>query len=230
MRIFDYINHTRETMAFGMAGRLAADGPAVIERDVEKHTFIEDALAFATGATFAALGICLLKNAALITGGATGITLLLCNLTGMEFALMFLLVNIPFFMLGLVTSGFRYLVKSAAGMFVVALATRALPQLIHIEPVHPLLSATLGGLLLGVGMLIIIRHGGSVGGLNIFSLYIQEKAGISAGKVQLAIDAAIIVTSAFAYSAQGALVSILSVVAVNLVLITNHKTGRYSGS
>ena len=114
-------------------------------------------------------------------------------------------------------------------MLCVAVAVKLLPLVFAIGEVRPIIAASMGGLLLGVGMLIIIRHKGSVGGTNILSLWIQDKYNFSAGKVQLILDALIIGSAVYFTGAQNAMLSLVSVVAINIVLITNHKKGRYTG-
>ena len=135
----------------------------------------------------------------------------------------------PFFAFGLAIGGWRYIVRSVVAVLLVSIASRGLPLVIEIGRADAAVSSIVGGLLVGVGMLIVIRHGGSLGGLNILSLYLQERIGVSAGKTQLAVDTSIIGLSAMLLSAGNALLSVLSVVAINMVLITNHKAGRYSG-
>ncbi len=203
--------------------------PSQNAKPAPRHSLIEDILAFATGAAFAALGIVFLKYAKLVTGGATGLSLLLSQWADLPFTWVFLAVNLPFYLFGFLTGGFRLFFKSVAGMLAVAAASRLMPELVELGRADPVVCAVVGGLLLGVGMLILVRHGGSLGGLNILSLYIQDRWGFSAGKSQLLVDAAIIGATAFSLSASAALLSLLSVFAINLVMITNHKAGRYQG-
>ncbi|RKZ37550.1 MAG: YitT family protein [Gammaproteobacteria bacterium] len=200
-----------------------------VSKATPAHTLVEDLLAFLTGAIFAALGVQFLVNAGLITGGTVGMALLAGGLSGWPFPWVYLLINLPFFIFGLVIGGWRYIVRSVVAVLLVSVASRGLPLVIEIGRADAAVSSLVGGLLVGVGMLIVIRHGGSLGGLNILSLYLQERIGVSAGKTQLTVDTTIIGLSALLLSAGNALLSILSVVAINIVLITNHKAGRYSG-
>jgi uncharacterized membrane-anchored protein YitT (DUF2179 family) len=68
---------------------------------------------------------------------------------------------------------------------------------------------------------VLFRHRASLGGFNVLVLYLQERFGWRAGKVQMAFDCAIVVGwSQIAWSIVGA-------VALNLTLAINHRPGRY---
>jgi uncharacterized membrane-anchored protein YitT (DUF2179 family) len=81
----------------------------------------------------------------------------------------------------------------------------------------------------GVGLLILFRHGASLGGINILALILQEKVGWRAGYVQMVIDVAIVLFSLTVVSPWVVLVSAAGAVVLNLVLALNHKQGRYLG-
>jgi uncharacterized membrane-anchored protein YitT (DUF2179 family) len=66
----------------------------------------------------------------------------------------------------------------------------------------------------------------------VVAVYCQEKLGWSAGKAQLALDALVLAGGALATGATGATViaSVLAGVILNVVLMVNHRPGRYVGS
>jgi uncharacterized membrane-anchored protein YitT (DUF2179 family) len=103
------------------------------------------------------------------------------------------------------------------------------PALLHVRDVHPLYAAVMGGLVMGAGMLMLLRHRASLGGLNILALHAQERWGLSAGRVQMAMDLAILASSWFVVGPQALLASAAGAVALNLVLALNHRPGRYVG-
>lgn len=85
----------------------------------------------------------------------------------------------------------------------------------------------LGGGLIGTGMLVIFRHKMSLGGFNILALYLQERFGIRAGKVQMGLDCTIVILSLFIVDISLILLSVVGAVVTNLILAMNHKPGRY---
>ena len=103
-----------------------------------------------------------------------------------------------------------------------------LPRAIAVQQVDGVLAAVLGGLLCGVGMLILFRHGASLGGLNVLVLRLHDRFGWSTGKVQLALDALIVLGGGwFAGDLHRLALSVLAVATLNLVLVWNHRQGRY---
>ena len=105
--------------------------------------------------------------------------------------------------------------------------TEGAPQVLHFDVLHPLVAAILGGFTMGVGFLILFRHRASLGGFNVLALYLQDKLGWPAGKVLLAIDAAVLLGAFFAVPPERVAASLIGVLALNLTITMNHKRGRY---
>ncbi len=87
----------------------------------------------------------------------------------------------------------------------------------------------MAGLLAGTGILILIRHGASLGGVTIMAVYLQKARGWRAGNVQMAVDGVILLTAFAVTDANKALLSLLGAVALNMVIGVNHRTDRYYG-
>jgi uncharacterized membrane-anchored protein YitT (DUF2179 family) len=88
----------------------------------------------------------------------------------------------------------------------------------------------LGGLLVGTGILMLIRHRASLGGVTIVALYLQNTRRWQAGHVQMAIDAAILAAVFVVVDVRTGLLSLLGALALNLVIAVNHRAGRYHGA
>jgi len=195
------------------------------------HRPHEDVQALLTGTLLAALGIVLFKQAGLLTGGTVGLALLLNYGTKVDLSLAMLLVNAPFYALASLRMGREFTLKTLAAVGLTALFVHFLPRGMTFGHLSPVLAALLGGLLAGVGMLVLFRHRASMGGLNVLVLYLQERLGWSPGKVQMLLDAAILLGGAFVVAdLERALCSILAMVVLNLVLVFNHRPGRYVGT
>jgi uncharacterized membrane-anchored protein YitT (DUF2179 family) len=195
-----------------------------------EHSMGEDLLALVTGAALAAMGVALFKQAGLLTGGTVGLALLLSYTSGWSISLTLLLCNAPFYVLGALRMGFAFTSKSLLALGLTAGFLHFMPRLIAFDHVSPWAAAGMGGLLAGIGMLVLFRHRASLGGLNILVLLLQDKLGWSAGRVQLALDAAILGGSALALSGSSLptlACSLFAAVVLNLVLMVNHRPGRY---
>jgi uncharacterized membrane-anchored protein YitT (DUF2179 family) len=85
------------------------------------------------------------------------------------------------------------------------------------------------GLLAGTGLLILIRHGASLGGIGIMALYVQKRRGWQAGTVQMAVDAVILLGAFWVVAPWQVGLSLLGAAALNMVIAVNHRKGRYFG-
>ena len=193
------------------------------------HTLFEDVQALVTGTLFVALGVNMYGHAGLLTGGTAGLAFLAHYATGWRFGLVFFLINLPFVWFALRTMGWRFTVKTFASVALLSIFAELLPAVVRFDWLQPAYAAVMGGLVIGAGLLMLFRHRASLGGLNVLVLWLQERHGWRAGKVQMAIDCAI-VAAAFTIVEPGrVLLSVLGAVALNLVVAVNHKPGRYLG-
>lgn len=191
------------------------------------HRPTEDVLGVLTGTFLASLGIYLLQSAGAVTGGTAGLALLLSHALSAPFAVLFALVNLPFFALAWWKKGWVFTVKTAICVGLISVFSLIHPQFLPLDHV-PLLYAVIGGnLLVGVGLLIIFRHGASLGGFNILALILQERAGLRAGYVQMALDVAVILLSLLVLDLPRVVLSAFGGVVLNVVLALNHRPGRY---
>jgi len=194
-----------------------------------RHTLVEDVFAILVGTAMIALGVSLFTEATLITGSTAGLALLLHYATGVGFGPLFFVINLPFYVLAVLRMGWPFTAKTVASVGLVSLFSSLFPLWLQIDAVAPLFAALVGGSLLGLGMLLLFRHKSSVGGVNILSLFLQERFGIRAGYFQLGVDAVILVAAFFVVPADRVLVSLLGALVLNLIIGMNHKPGRYVG-
>jgi len=188
----------------------------------------DDLQGLATGTLFAAFGVFLMQNAGLVPGGTVGIALLLHYATGIDVGAALFLVNLPFYLLAWLRLGKAFTLRTALAVSLLSLLSWWLPRAITLQQIDGVLAAVLGGLLCGSGMLFLFRHGASLGGLNVLVLRLHDRFGWSTGKVQLVFDALIVIGGALWIGDLRRLaLSLLSVAAINLVLVFNHRKGRY---
>ena len=194
-----------------------------------RHRLHEDIQALVTGTLFVALGVVMFGHAGLLTGGTAGIAFLIhyAYAADISFSLAFFVVNLPFYVFAWLRMGPAFTVKTFAAVALLSLFTHFLPLGLSFEHLSPPLAAVLGGLLCGTGMLILFRHRASLGGLNILVLYLQERLGWRAGKVQMAIDSLIVLGAFWVTDGERVALSVLGAVVLNLTLAINHRAGRY---
>lgn len=195
---------------------------------MEKHSHKEDIIAIFTATFLVAQGVFFLQSADLLTGGTTGLALLLSQMLPLTFGMLYFACNFPFYILAWKRFGRKFAINSAISGALVSIFADNIYLVISLDKVNELYCAIAGGLLMGLGMLILFRHRSSLGGFNVLCLVIQDKTGISVGKTQLAIDCLILTTSFFFVSPWVILASIVGAVVLNIVLAMNHKPTRYT--
>ncbi|MFD0317754.1 YitT family protein [Streptomyces flavalbus] len=219
------------TRAVGQWGwpRRPADrtAPAVTST---KHGVVEDVLGILTGTFLASLGLFLLQASGTVTGGTAGLALLLSYAVDVPFGVVFLAVNLPFFALAVRRKGWSFTIRTALSVGVVSLMASLHPAEITELAVDPVYAALAGNLLAGVGLLVLFRHRSSLGGFNILALVAQERFGLRAGYVQMALDVVIVVASLAVVPPLKVPLSVAGAVVLNTVLALNHRPGRYTGT
>lgn len=193
------------------------------------HTKLEDAQAFTLGTAMCALGITMLTHLGLITGQTAGLAVLLSYVTGWSFGAVFFVVNLPFYWLGWVRLGPVFVVKSLICVTLLSLMSAFFPDLIRFDALNPLLGAALIGAVTGLGLIVLFRHGASLGGIGVLGLVIQDRTGFRAGYVQLAFDAVLFATAAFLLAPVLVVYSLAGAIIANLIIATNHRHDRYTG-
>ncbi|WP_340676953.1 YitT family protein [Paraglaciecola sp.] len=191
------------------------------------HRFYEDVLALFCAGVMVSFGVMLFNSHSLITGGTAGLAIIGMHLTSMSFGTLFFLVNIPFYVIAWTQLSKRFTVNTFISVSLVSLLSTYMPQLITIESVHPVFAATVGGMLIGVGLLIMFRHKSSLGGLGILALYLQNKYSIRAGNFGLLVDTIILSSSLMMFSWDVVALSVLGAITLNSLIAVNHKPGRY---
>lgn len=188
----------------------------------------DDAQGLVTGTLFAAFGVFLMQHAGLVPGGTVGISLLLHYAIGIDVGVALFLVNLPFYLLAWMRLGKAFTIRTALSVTLLSVLTWWLPRAITVQQIDGVLAAILGGLLCGSGMLFLFRHGASLGGLNVLVLRLHDRFGWSTGKVQMGLDGLIVVAGSLWVGDLRRLgLSVLAVAAINLVLVYNHRKGRY---
>lgn len=194
-----------------------------------RHKSYEDVLALVAGTLFVSLAVNMYSQVGLLTGSTAGLAFLTHYLTGLPFGVVFFTINIPFYYFAFRRMGLRFTGKTFCAVALVSGFSLMHPHFIGYAKLDLFYSAVLGGLLMGVGFVMLFRHGASLGGINVVTLFLQDKYGLRAGKLQMGVDVVIVLCSLFVVTPRVLLASILGAVMANLVIALNHRAGRYMG-
>lgn len=165
---------------------------------------------FITGGVFsAAFGLeSFLLPSGFIDGGATGISLLLTEITGVQISLFLVLVNFPFVVIGARNISKEFAIKTALGITGLSLVV----AFVHFPTVtnDKLLVAIFGGFFLGAGIGLSVRGGGVIDGTEVLAIFLSRRLGITIGDVILLFNIVIFCVAAYVLNLEVAFYSVLT--------------------
>ncbi|MGL5514813.1 MAG: YitT family protein [Sporomusa sp.] len=156
----------------------------------------------------AGLEIFLLPNN-VIDGGVVGISIMASHLTGLPLGVFLIGINIPFIYLGYKQIGKTFTVST---MFaIVALSywnNYFLPVPRFTSDLF--LAAVFGGIILGIGVGLIVRYGGSLDGTEIVAILVNKASSFSVGEVVLVINLFILSAAGLVFGWDRAMYSLIT--------------------
>ncbi len=187
------------------------------ELGITLHRYLKDFLLISIGIFCASFGLkgFLLTND-FIDGGATGISLLIYELTHIPLYILIILINLPFVYLGYNTIGLQFAVKTA--MAILGLASCI--ALVHFPTVthDNLLVAVFGGFFLGAGIGFAVRGGSVIDGTEVLAIYLSRKFGLTIGDVIIVINVLIFSAAVYFLGVETALYSMITYLAASKTL------------
>lgn len=145
----------------------------------------------------------------IIDGGVVGVSILLSHVTKWSLGLFLFLLNLPFLIMGYKQIGKTFALSTLFGVIVMSVGT----SLLH--PVHsltddPLLAAVFGGIILGVGVGMVIRNGGSLDGTEIVAILINKRVPFSVGEIVMCFNIFILSSAGFVFEWDHAMYSLIA--------------------
>lgn len=171
---------------------------------------LEKTLFITLGAFLMAMGLelFLIPNN-IIDGGIVGISIILAELTPIKLGIYILLLNIPFFFIGYKQIGKSFALATVYGITALSIFT----TLLHHSKAatdDPLLATVFGGIILGGGVGIVIRKGGSLDGTEILAILFSQKSPLSVGQIVMFINFFILGSAGFVFGWDKAMYSLLA--------------------
>jgi uncharacterized membrane-anchored protein YitT (DUF2179 family) len=173
------------------------------------------------GAALVSVGLeIFLVNNNIIDGGITGISIMLAHELHMPLGIFLTVLNLPFLFLGYKQIGKTFAFSTLFAVILMSLGT----TLLHpVQPltIDPLLAAVFGGIILGIGIGLVIRAGGSLDGTEIVAILISKKSPFSVGEVVMFINFFILASAGFVFGWDHAMYSLIAYyIAVKMIDIT----------
>lgn len=152
------------------------------------------------GALVLALGqLFFIKPLHIPLGGVSGVALVANYLWELPIGLVTIVLNLPLFVLGWRTMGREFFYKTVYATVVNSIFLDVLDPILPAFPVEMLLAALYGGIVMGAGYGLLFRAGGTSGGIDIVSKWLNGKKDIPVGTTNFIINIFVIIGSAAIY-------------------------------
>lgn len=157
----------------------------------------------------------------IIDGGVTGISIMMTHLSGLPIGIFLVVINFPFFIVGYKQMGKTFTVTSACAVAALAVLTTAFHGIPRFTD-DLLLAAVFGGIIIGIGVGLVIRNGGSSDGTEILAVLFNEKTPFSVGEIVMFINIFILGSAGFVFGWNYAMYSLIAYfIAFKMIDITS---------
>ena len=158
-------------------------------------------LAIVLGTAAYALGFSyFLYPAGFVTGGVTGIAMVINYVSKFPVGVMIILINIPIFIVGGLKLGWRFLISSAIGMVALSVMIDLFELFATPLTDNALLNALYGGVLTGFGLGVVFAAGATTGGTDIIAMLLRRRYPfLNVGQLMLLLDVVILVAYVLAF-------------------------------
>ena len=162
------------------------------------------------GSAIAAVGleIFLVPNN-IIDGGIVGISVIASFLTDLQLGIFTFVLNIPFLIIGYRQIGKSFVLQSLISITAFSIFVSILHPIPGITQ-DVLLASIFGGIILGAGVGLIIRFGGSLDGTEIIAIILNKRSVLSVGQIVMIINVVIFIGAALILGWDRALYSMLA--------------------
>lgn len=162
------------------------------------------------GSIIAAIGleIFLVPNN-IIDGGIVGISIMASHITGISLSVFLVLLNVPFLYLGYVQIGKTFAIStlfSIASLSYWVAFFHPIPEVTN----DLFLAAVFGGIIVGVGVGLIIRYGGSLDGTEIVAILLDKRTGFSVGEIVMFFNLFILTSAGLIFGWDKAMYSLVA--------------------
>lgn len=188
----------------------ASDKLRVSHRKTPKSVIAKRIIMIILGAILMAVGLelFLIPNL-LLDGGIVGISIILSHLTGIQLGIFIFFLNIPFFYLGYKQIGKTFALSTILGITVLSLGTYFLHPVERFTS-DLLLATVFGGIVLGIGIGLVIRYGGSLDGTEILAILFNKTTPLSVGEIIMFFNLFIFTVAGFLFTWEQAMYSVLA--------------------
>ena len=153
----------------------------------------------------------------LAPGGVTGISAVLAHYLPLTVGTLSFIINVPLFVLGWKTVGWRFALRSFIAMTLMSVFIDIIPPFDVSGNV--MLASIFGGALLGVGLGMVVRAGATTGGTDMAAKMVHHYIGfLSIATILLIIDGIVVGFAAMTFGIEAGLWALITLVACSKVM------------
>jgi uncharacterized membrane-anchored protein YitT (DUF2179 family) len=162
------------------------------------------------GAAFVSVGleIFLVPNR-IIDGGIVGISIMASYLSHIPIGIFLFVLNLPFLYIGYKMIGKTFAISTLYGIAIMSIGTSLLHPVAPLT-IDPLLASVFGGIILGIGVGLVIRFGGSLDGTEIIAILFNKRTPFSVGEVVMFFNLFILGSAGFVFTWDRAMYSLIA--------------------
>lgn len=156
----------------------------------------------------------------LLSGGVSGISMIVGYYTDWNIGLLYFIFNFPIMVWGFFAIGRRFILLSIVSVTATSWFMQLIPVMAFVD--EPILATVFGGVIVGAGTGISLRAGGSTGGFDIVGSIMTKKRDFPLGTALFAMNAAVILAHGYPDNWDAALLSMLSIYINSRIVDTIH--------
>ncbi len=151
----------------------------------------------------------------LVTGGVSGLAIVIKSKVGVPLWLTNTLLNIPLFLASYRIKGWRFIKRTLVSTVSLSLSLYVIPEMMIMPADDILLSALFGGLISGVGSGMVFMTQATTGGTDMLAALLQKiMPHYSVPQIMQVLDAAIVLTGAAVFGIRPTLYALIAIYAV----------------
>ncbi|AYD41187.1 YitT family protein [Clostridium fermenticellae] len=144
-----------------------------------------------------------------IDGGIVGISIITTHFTKLPLGVLTFILNVPFFIFGYKQIGKTFTISTLFSVFCYSIGVSLFTPISSITQ-DVLLASIFGGILIGFGVGLIIRNGGSTDGSEVIAIILDKKSSFSVGQIVMFFNFFILTSAGFVFGWDRAMYSLIA--------------------
>lgn len=153
----------------------------------------------------------------LVTGGVSGIAIIMKSVAGIPLWMTNTALNIPLFLAAWKINGWKFIKRTAAATVALSVSLYVIPEIAFL-PDDLFLASLFGGIVSGVGTGIVFMFSATTGGTDMLAALLQRKMRhYSIAQIMQVLDGMVVLAGATVFGVQYALYALIAIYAVSKI-------------